>query len=1018
MTKSNLDPFVHLHVHGVYSILDGHTTIEELMSETAKLRQPAVGMTEHGSLGGARKLWEAATAVGIKPIIGCEFYVAPSSRFTKKAIRWGNPDQRSDDVSGAGAYTHLTVLADSVEGLTNLFRLQSTAYADGFYYKPRIDLDVLAEHNRGLLVATGCAGGAVATRIRLGQRKEAFDQVSDLRDIFGDRLYVEVMYHDNPIDDVINPTLIEIARELGVPLVATNDSHYTTAGDAKAHDALLCVQTGQRIDGVRRFKFEGTGYHLRSHWEMEKLFGEIPDALKSTLAIAERVGEYSELFKHVLRLPNAPTNGEDPNVVLKRKLSTGQWSDREKTRLEYELDVISGMGFANYLLVVEDIVSEAKRRGMRVGPGRGSAGGSLIAKALGIIDLDPLEHGLLFERFLNPERVSVPDIDIDVQDNRRDELLDYIVQKYGGVGGLHVAQLGTYGTIGAKSALHDSARVLGRPRIVSDKLTYRLPPAKFGRTPSLSEGDWSGLSDDDTEVVEIAKSLEGRIRNQGVHASGVIISPEPLNVLVPLYRPKGEGAFVTSFDMGDIEKTGLVKFDFLGLKNLSVIDNCMIHLEDFPWEIPVLSTKLEDLTDPKTYELLQTGNTLSVFQFDSPGMQSLLKQLKPTSFDDIAAMLALYRPGPMAVNAHSGYAKRKNNKEKVTYPHRELEGPLKSVLAPTYGFIVFQEQVLEILKICCGYTYATAEGIFNAMRKKDTKKMLASKPDFVSRMKSNGYSDECISALWDILVPFSDYSFNKSHSAGYGVVSYWTAYLKANHQNEYMASVLSAETDPKKLPQYIAEVERMNIPILAPDINASASTWTPTEQGIRYGLKSIKGFGEKAFENLLKNRPFKSLDDFFRRADRRILSKGTLGVLVQSGALDSLCPHRSDLFLAHTHLSERALADRALRKGGQVPLYASTYEVKPSTTTDYQIRQQWEKELLGTIISQQPVTVTPKRWLDENEFYYIKEVIANHPGKTELLLQLGYATIPVGRVEWSDAVRTLLGGVDVAVLSE
>lgn len=1006
-----IDPFVHLHVHTDYSILDGHTTLSELAEEVSALRQPAVAITDHGSMGGVRKFWKSCNDAGIKPIIGMEAYVAPQSRFEKSPVFWGKPQQRSDDVSGSGSYTHLTVIATTDEGLCNLFRLHATSYADGFYRKPRIDIDAVAEFNRGLVVTTGCAGGELATRIRLDQLNEARDYLSKLKDIFDDRLYVEVMEHDNPIDDVINPHLIRLSKEFDVPLVATNDSHYTKHSDAYSHDALLCLSTGQKLNGIRKFKFEGTGYHLKSHQEMEEVFRELPSAISATLKIAERVEGYGKVFSDSLRMPVFPDrNEEDATAYLQRTiLEKKEWSEEERRQLNYEIEVIGGLNFSDYHLVVADVVNWARTQGIRVGPGRGSAGGSLVAHALGITTLHPQKHNLLFERYLNPERVSLPDVDVDIQGDRRDEVLNYIIEKYGEE---HVAQIGTYGSIGAKSALHDAARVLGKPRSLSDRLTFKLPSPAFGRQPSLREGSWNGLDSEQIEVLTLAKSLEGKTRSPGIHAAGVVISSETLKTVLPLWKQTGKGRFVTAFDMEDVEHQGLVKIDFLGLKNLSIIDDCMNYLVDIPWDINILATEPTELVDPKTYQLLSSGNTLGVFQMDSPGMQQLLKSVKPDKFDDIAAIIALYRPGPMGVNAHHGYAKRKNKKESVSYPHPELAEPLKDVLGPTYGFVVYQEQVLEILRICCGYTYATADGIFNAMRKKLTEKMLAAKPDFSSRMLANGYSNECVEALWAVLLPFSDYSFGRAHSKGYGVTSYWTAYLKANHPIEYMAALLSAEEDPKKLPQYVAEVERMKITILPPDINLSNETWTPAEDGIRYGLKSIKGFGEKAFGTLLKKRPFRSLHDFFNRADATSLNKKTLGVLIRSGALDTLCPQRSTLYAASEGLAQRALSDRRLRRSGEIPLLGATkYEIDSSSTDDFNVRREWEQELLGTVLSEAPVTLTAKKWLTEEEFYLIKTVVDNNPGKTQLKLTLGYATIHVGYINWNDRTRTVLEAV-------
>lgn len=1018
-----MDPFVHLHVHTDNSLLDGHSTIPELAAQAASFGQPALSINDHGNLFGARKHWESCNANGIKPIIGCEFYVAPVSRFTKEPVYWGKPEQRSDDISGQGSYTHLTVMATSVEGVRNLFRLHATSYADGFYRKPRIDLDSLATHNSGLLVATGCAGGELSTRIRLGQLDEAKRYLSSLRDIFPDRVWVEVMSHDNPIDDRINPALLELARLSKTPVVATNDSHYTKVEDATPHDALLCLQTGQRLNGDnRKFQFEGHGYHLRTHREMAEVFRDLPNALSSTLDIAERVEDVGAIFTGNPRLPrysqpDFPTNEEYLRDIVFSFIASREWANREEAeiRASYELDVILGLGFTDYILFLRDMTEFAKSRNIRIGPGRGSGAGSLVVYCAGITDLNPLSHQLLFERFINPERVSYPDIDVDIQKDRRDEVIEWAVEKYGHE---NFAQIGTSGVIGAKSALHDSARVLGKPRYLSDNLVKRLPPAKFGRQPSLREGDWGGLTDGEREVLSLAESLEGRIRNVGIHAAGVVISEEPLRELVPLYKRDGHPSWVTAYDMNDVEAVGLVKYDWLGLKALEVVDKAMAHIDklNLPWKIPILSTELKDLTDDSTYELLQRGDTLGVFQLDGAGMQQLLRSVRPDRFGDISAILALYRPGPMAANAHRGYADRKNGKERISYPHRELEAPLKSVLGETYGFVVYQEQVLEILRICCGYTYASAEKIFNAMRKKDTQKMLEAKPDFSKRMSENGYSEECSEALWEVLVPFSDYSFNRSHTTGYGVNSYWTAYLKANFFKEYWAAALTCQTDPEKLPTYIAEVEKFKHVILPPGINDSDVSWTPSEDGIKYGLKSIKGFGDKSFDKLLRDRPFRSLHDFFKRADRTLLSKKNLPILIKSGALDDLSPHREDLLLHHETLAERALNDRALAKKGEMPLLAGKYEIAGRTRPDHGLRRQWELELLGLELSAPAIVLETTRWLEENEFLYLKEVVDQYPGRQHVSLKIGYATVDVGYVKWSEKVEKQVlsvGGVRV-----
>lgn len=1010
-----IDEFAHLHNHASFSILDGYSTIPEMVAEVVRLGQPALASTEHGAMGGLKKLFDECNKFGVKPIAGVEAYLAPTDRSTKEAIRWGSENQRSEDIS-FGSYTHATILAINDEGVRNLFRLQALAYSEGYYYKNRIDLDSLIEYNAGLVVTTGCASGALPTRIRLGQIAEGIQHTSDLKDVFGDRLFIEIMNHENFLDKEINPSLIEISEKLKIPLLATNDAHMAKASDAYAHDALICLQTGQKINGERKFKFSGHSYHLRSRAEMDAALGEVPEAITNTLLVAEMVQPYKKVFSNQLRMPRAHTthpDGADGELV---EWSTSghdrvaEWTEEYRIREEYELSVILPLGFADYYLVAADIVRFAHSRGIRTAT-RGSAGGSLVAYLVGITNFDPVAHGLIFERFINPDRASIPDADLDFQDDRRGEIFEYVRGKYGEE---CVAQLGTFGLIGAKSAIHDAARVLGLSRRTSDLLTHKLPPVKFGRPPALSEGDWSEVSDSDREILDLANSLEGRTRNVGQHAAGVIISPDPLRNILPLYKPRGEGSFVTEYDMGDVADIGLVKFDILGSNTLGTVNACLQSLSAKGVEVN-LPTQLGDLTDKATYELLSTGDTLTIFQLDSGGMQKLLRSMKPDSFSDIAACLALWRPGPIAANSHTAYAKRKRGKEQISYPHPELAGPLKAVLGPTMGIILFQEQILDVLKIVGGYTYASATGIFDSLRKKVTAKMLAAKPEYVSRMTERGYSEECITALWDILVPFSDYSFSKSHSTSYGLISYWCAYLKTHHPSEWMAAVLSKASD-EDLPVYLDEVSRMRIPILPPDINLSEGTWTPTDEGIRYGLQSIKGIKENAFIAIGKHRPFKSVDDFYRRADRKTLSGATLGALVKSGALDTLAHNRSDHALSYETLTERALADRAAKKKGQLGLLSKKYEVADTGSRDVALRQQWETELLGTALTVEPVNLSVTRWLSESEFFYIKQVADKSPGRTLLTMGLGYATIPVGYVNWSEKVRKQiesLGGVVV-----
>jgi len=1023
-----VDPFVHLHNHSGYSLLDGLSSIESMVNEAVKLGQPAIALTDHGSMGGAYELWDRCRRAGIKPIVGTEFYVSPGDHRDKSKIRWGTEEQQREDVGGAGAYTHLTVLATTAGGLRNLFALHAASFAEGFYSKPRISRNALINLSDGLVVLSGCLGGEFQTRLKLGQVGEAKRYAAEMRDALGDKFYIEMMDHGLEVEDTINPLVFSIAQELDIPIVATNDNHYTREADSDIHDALLCLQTGQRVATKKRFRFDGAGYYLRSREEMSAL--PLPDsALQRTCEITDRVGSYDSVFEEDVRLPGL---GDDNKLIRQTVADWLYWKlgvdgateyRTYEQRAEYELDTIIGRGTAGYFTVLADVVARGKDRGIRVGPGRGSAGGSLVAYALGITELDPIREGLLFERFLNPARVGLPDIDIDIPDDRRDEFIEIVREVHGND---NVAQVGTYGTVASKSAIHDAARVLGHSRDFSNTLASQLPPARFGRLPSLSEHPyWSDPSPTGPtrETMELAAGLESAIRSKGVHAAGVVVSPTPLANQLPLWIPTGETGWVTAFsnpnDYPILDKMGILKYDVLGLKTLGVIDECLRMVAPRDVQLPSASA---DCTDTKTFELLRSGHTLGVFQLDSPGMQQLLRALKPDRFADISACLALYRPGPIGVNAHHSYAKRKNGRERVSYPHGELEEALRPVLEDTYGLIVYQEQVLETLRVVGGYDYASAGLIFDAMRKKNTEKMLASKPDFSSRMKAEGYSEDCCEVLWATLVPFSDYSFNRAHTTGYGLVAYWTAYLKANYPTEYMAALLT-RTPPttkdgvKKAHEYINEAERMGISVLSPDINESSAGWTPTSTGIRYGLTTIKGVADKAFDALQTKRPYKSLDDMLRRAPAKALNVGVLRSLVRAGAVDSLEDRREELDLDLESLVEQALAERKMRSKGQVGILSTTYTASSRGLYSKGGRQEWEMDLLGVHLTQTEITLRLSRWLTPEEFEYLNSVCSEHPGSSPLHLNIGKILLRgIAMVGWSESIKrafTSLGVIEV-----
>uniref|UniRef100_UPI00404B1801 DNA polymerase III subunit alpha n=1 Tax=Candidatus Planktophila sp. TaxID=2175601 RepID=UPI00404B1801 len=697
---STNDSFVHLHVHTEYSMLDGAARVGDLVNEVARLEMPAIAMTDHGNVFGAFDFYKQATKAGVKPIIGIEAYVAPESRFDKKRVQWA--DGGEDDVSGGGAYTHMTILAENNQGLANLFRLSSLASLEGYYYKPRMDRELISRHADGLIATTGCPGGEIQTRLRMGNYREALRAASDYRDIFGaNNFFLEVMDHDIDVENRVKADLLKLGKELKLPLLATNDLHYTRHEDAAAHAALLCVQSGTTLADPKRFKFDNDEFYLKTPAQMRELFKEIPESCDNTLLIAERCNV--KLRENENLLPAFPVpQGETEDSWLRKESVRGlleKMGDRAteeyRTRINYELDVMANMGFPGYFLVVADLVGHAKKVGIRVGPGRGSAAGSLVAYSLGITGLDPIEHGLLFERFLNPERISMPDIDLDFDERRRSEMIRYATEKYGED---RVAQIITYGTIKSKQSLKDSTRVLGYPYAIGEKLTKALPPSVMGKDITLSgifdskdsrhgeAGEFRQLYESDPDskrVVDLAKGLEGLKRQWGVHAAGVILSREPLLDVIPIHRREADGAIITQFDMGACESTGLLKMDFLGLRNLSVLDDALLNIKANQG----IDVVLEDLPlhDQKTFELLSRGDTLGVFQLDGGPMRALLRSMAPDSFADISAVIALYRPGPMGENAHNNYADRKNGRKPVEPIHPELSEPLNEILGDTYG---------------------------------------------------------------------------------------------------------------------------------------------------------------------------------------------------------------------------------------------------------------------------------------------------------------------------------------------
>jgi DNA polymerase-3 subunit alpha len=925
-------------------MLDGAARLGPLFQSAAEMGMPALAMTDHGNLHGAYAFWDAGRKAGVKPIIGLEAYVAPGSRQERTPVRWGDPSQRDDDVSGRGAYTHMTLLAENNVGMHNLFRLSSRSYAEGLYYKPRIDLDLLAEHSQGIIGTTGCPGGEVQTRLRLGQYDEALAAAGRLRDILGPgNLFVEIMDHGIEIERRVREDLLRLSRELSLPLLATNDSHFVKPEDAPAHDLLLCIGTQATIDQEGRFKFDGEGYWLRSPEEMRRLWAELPEACDNTLRVAERCDVSFESTDLLPRFPVAEGWTEDlwlrTEVYrgLQRRYPRGIPRDRVE-RAEYELSVIVSMGFTSYFLVVADFVMWAKANGIRVGPGRGSAAGSLVSYALSITDIDPLEHDLMFERFLNPERVSMPDVDIDFDDRRRGEVIEYVSRRWGTE---RVAQIATFGYIKAKAAIKDSARVLGFGYETGDAISKAYPAPIMGKDAPLAcifdpgheryrdAGKVRSLYQSQVDVrsvVDAALGVEGLVRQPGVHAAGVVISAEPLIDHVPLWTGK-DGGTVTQFDYPTCEALGLLKMDFLGLSNLSIIDDCLKEVKrNHGRDIDLLRLPLDD---SRTFGLLSSGGTLGVFQLDSGPMRKLLQRMRPDKFADIAAVLALYRPGPMGVKAHFSYADRKTGKELVTPIHPELADALAPILDETYGVIVYQEQVTKAAQAVAGYSVGKADLLRKAMGKKKKEVLDAEFEPFSAGMRQNGYSEDAIKTLWDVLVPFADYAFNKAHAASYGLISYWTAYLKAHYPAEYMAAVLTGEAgkspDQDSTQAYLAECRRMGIEVRPPSVNVSGAAYTPSQGAILHGLGAVKGVGVAA-DAIVTQRaaggPFTSLPDFLGRVGTRVANKRVIEALASVGALDTL-GSRAGILRQYDEMSD-SISDLGKRESyGQRTLFGS-----------------------------------------------------------------------------------------------
>jgi DNA polymerase-3 subunit alpha len=961
--------FVHLHCHTEYSLLDGANKVDKLLQRIKTLKQPAVAMTDHGNMFGTIEFYRESIKHGVKPIIGCEIYVAPTSRFERKGVDKGPREYNN----------HLILLAMNQEGYRNLCKLVSLGYMEGFYYKPRVDKDLLRELNGGLIALSACLQGEVAQALCAGNVEKARSAAQTYASIFADRYYLEIQDNKLSEQEKVNPLLVELAKDLSLPVVATNDCHYGERDDYHAHDVLLCVQTGKTVSEENRLKMETDELFLKSADEMQKGFAYCPQAVERTLEIADRCNLEIEFGKYHFPAFTPPKKislddylDELAHAGLEDRLKDVTDPKTRKAyleRLEYELDVIKRMQFPGYFLIVADFINYAKRSGIPVGPGRGSSAGSLVAYALNITDLDPIRHVLLFERFLNPERRSMPDIDVDFCIRGRAQVIQYVKDKYGAD---RVAQIATFGTLKAKAAIRDVGRALGFSFAETDAIAKLIPAPKQGFDHTLTESikmepRLQELIKSDGRIknlIDHALRLEGLVRHASTHAAGVVLSNLPLVDHLPLFVDK-EGGIVTQFDMGSVEKIGLVKFDFLGLKTLTLIHDCLGLIE------MTRSEKIDlnrlTLDDKKTYRLLCDGNTTGVFQLESTGIREMTVKIRPNCFEDLVAILALYRPGPLDSGMAEEYIKRKNGKEKSKYLHPLLE----TILKDTHGVIVYQEQVMQIAQVLGGYSMGDADILRRAMGKKDPEEMASQRERFVEGAKKKKIDEKRATEIFDQMETFARYGFNKSHSAAYALVSYQTAYLKAHYPVEFMSALMTWEMgDTDKVIKNLAECRDKDIEVLAPDINESLSDFTPVGGKIRFGLAAVKNVGEKAVEMILQSRrkdgAFESLFDFCRRVDLTAVNRRVIESLIKCGAFDSTQVARARMLAALDEAMKAGQGHQRDLQSNQIDIFAmlgapAKGGKKPGDV--YPTVEEWsqpeslafEKETLGFYITGHPL---------------------------------------------------------------
>ncbi len=980
MTKS----FVHLHAHTEYSMLDGAAKIVDYLKKVKELNQPAAAITDHGNLYGAMEFVQKANDLGIKPIIGYEAYITPGSRFDR-------PDRENNK------RYHLTLLAENNIGYQNLVELASKSYTEGYYYKPRIDYELLDQHHNGLIALSGCLGGELAQHLAPDgsveegntSNERSFEKALEIakkyQSIFGkENYFIEIHNHGIKQQLDILDDLVEIAKLIDAPLVAANDSHYVEENGAEAHDALLCVQTNRTLDDESRFRFDGSGYYVKSSEEMRKLFPEdkYPGACDNTLAIADRVNYEFNFDKSYL--PDFPI--EDKNVSPEELLKIKVYEGGERKygtltseiieRIDYELDVINSMGFASYFLIVGDLIDFSKKRNIRIGAGRGSAAGSIVSYCLGITGIEPLEYGLIFERFLNKGRKSLPDIDMDFDERYRNDVIQYAIEKYGQD---RVAHIVTFATIKAKQAIRDAARVLGLPFSSGDRVAKLMPPMILGNTAtiseclSLDEENTSGYSkefysaseelrkqykndEEAKQIIDIALGLEGLRRQDGIHAAAIVISPDTITKFLPIQQKGSNSEIVTQYEMHTVEQLGLLKMDFLGLRNLSIVDRTLELIGSESLDIDNLK-----LDDEKTFKLFAEGKMTGVFQLESRVAQSTSRNLKPKRFEDIVALVALIRPGPLGAGMHNEFADRANNRKEIEYLHNDLE----SILNETYGVILYQEQVMQIAEKIAGFNLQEADNLRVAMGKKIPKVMEEQRKKFTDGAVSNNYSEQFAIELFDQIAYFAGYGFNKSHSVPYALLAYQTAYLKANYPAEYIAACLTAvKRDKDRTAIFLSEARDMGVKVSTPDINLSSSDFTVNDNEILFGLSAVRNVGDITADKIVlereSNGDFESIEDFLSRIDSRSLNKRGVEALIQGGGLDKFGLTRKGMFDSAIELIENAKELKANKENNQ----GSLFEMEDSNSTTININNtEWDKkellererEMLGFFVSEDPL---------------------------------------------------------------